>query len=433
MLFDRKNETLPREELRALQLLRLQQICERVYATVPFYRKRFDERGLKPRDIRSLDDLKNIPFTVKQDMRDSYPYGLFSVPRENLARVHASSGTTGQAVVVGYTARDLKNFGEIVARGLCASGVTPDDIVHVAYGYGLFTGGLGLHDGCQTLGAMVVPASGGATRRQAQLLRDLGPTVLACTPSFALHLCEAAIEQGIDPRDLPLKIGIFGGEPWSDSMRQTIEQKMGIDAHNIYGLSEIMGPGVAIDCTEHCGMHLWEDHFLAEIVDPATGNPLPEGEVGELVLTTLTKEGIPLLRYRTRDLTSVTYGPCRCGRTHLRLSRFQGRTDDMLIIRGVNVFPQQIENLLMKTEGVTPNYLIIVERSGTLDTIEIQVEVTEQMFNDQVRHMQALQQSLQKNIKEFCGVTSRIRLMEPHSIARSEGKAVRVLDKRNLN
>lgn len=430
MLFDIKNETLPREELRKLQLQRLQDLCRRVYANVPFYKKRFDEMGIKPTDVRSLSDLRHLPFTEKQDLRNNYPYGLFAVPRENMARVHASSGTTGQAVVVGYTPRDLENWGKLMARCMCACGVTPEDIVHVAYGYGLFTGGLGAHDGAQTLGAMVVPASGGATKRQAQLLRDLGATVLACTPSFALHLWEAGMETGINFRDLPLKIGIFGGEPWSESMRHSMEEKMGIDAHNIYGLSEIMGPGVAIDCMEHNGIHLWEDHFLAEIIDPVTGENLPEGEVGELVITTLTKEGSPLIRYRTRDLTSIDSTPCRCGRTHLRLSRLAGRTDDMLIIRGVNVFPQQIENLLMETRGISPNYLIVVDRQGTLDTLEVQVEVTPQLFHDKIRDLQALESRLQDSIKEFCGVTAKIRLMEPHSIERSGGKATRVLDRR---
>lgn len=430
VLFDIKNETLPREDLRKLQLLRLQDLCRRVYANVPFYKKRFDEMGIKPSDIRSLSDLRRLPFTEKQDLRNNYPYGLFAVPRENMARVHASSGTTGQAVVVGYTQRDLENWGKLMARCMCACGVTPEDIVHVAYGYGLFTGGLGAHDGAQTLGAMVVPASGGATKRQAQLLRDLGATVLACTPSFALHLWEAGMETGINFRDLPLKIGIFGGEPWSESMRHSMEEKMGIDAHNIYGLSEIMGPGVAIDCMEHNGIHLWEDHFLAEIIDPATGENLPDGEVGELVITTLTKEGSPLIRYRTRDLTSIDSTPCRCGRTHLRLSRLAGRTDDMLIIRGVNVFPQQIESLLMETRGVSPNYLIVVDRQGSMDTLEVQVEVTPQLFNDKIRDLQAVESRLQNSIKEFCGVTAKIRLMEPHSIERSGGKATRVLDRR---
>ncbi len=430
MLFDIKNETLPREDMEKLQLRRLRDVCERVYANVPFYRRRFDEMDIKPGDTRSLRDLKRLPFTEKQDLRQHYPYGLFAVPKANIARVHASSGTTGQAVVVGYTKRDLDIWGELMARCMCACGVTSEDIVHVAYGYGLFTGGLGAHDGAQTLGAMVVPASGGATRRQGQLIRDLGATVLACTPSFALHLWESALESGIDFRELPLKIGIFGGEPWSESMRHSMEEKMGIDAHNVYGLSEIMGPGVAIDCSEHNGIHLWEDHFLAEIIDPATGENLPDGEVGELVITTITKEGSPVIRYRTRDLTSIDRTPCRCGRTHLRLTRLAGRTDDMLIIRGVNVFPQQIESLLMEARGVSPNYLIVVNRTGAMDELEVQVEVTQQLFNDQIKEMQALERRLQKNIKEFCGVTAKIRLMEPHSLERSGGKATRVVDNR---
>ena len=423
-------ETMPREQLRALQNERLRDVVRRVYEHVPFYRNKMQQLGITPNDIHGVEDLHLLPFTEKQDLRNNYPYGLFAVPRENMARVHASSGTTGQAVVVGYTQRDLENWGKLMARCMCACGVTPEDIVHVAYGYGLFTGGLGAHDGAQTLGAMVVPASGGATKRQAQLLRDLGATVLACTPSFALHLWEAGMETGINFRDLPLKIGIFGGEPWSESMRHSMEEKMGIDAHNIYGLSEIMGPGVAIDCMEHNGIHLWEDHFLAEIIDPATGENLPDGEVGELVITTLTKEGSPLIRYRTRDLTSIDSTPCRCGRTHLRLSRLAGRTDDMLIIRGVNVFPQQIESLLMETRGVSPNYLIVVDRQGSMDTLEVQVEVTPQLFNDKIRDLQAVESRLQNSIKEFCGVTAKIRLMEPHSIERSGGKATRVLDRR---
>ena len=305
------------------------------------------------------------------------------------------------------------------------------DIVHVAYGYGLFTGGLGAHGGAEYLGATVVPASGGATRRQAFLLRDFAATVLCCTPSYALHLWEAGQEAGIDFRDLPLRIGVFGAEPWTEAMRRDMEQKMGIDALNIYGLSEIMGPGVAMECVDaKCGMHLWEDHILPEIIDPISGEQLPPGEVGELVLTTLTKEGIPLLRYRTRDLTSLDYTPCRCGRTHVRISRLRGRSDDMLIIRGVNVFPQQIEGILMESEGLTPNYQIIVDRSNNLDTLEVRVEVSDSLFADEIRKLQMLEGRLQKNIKEFLGVTAKVRLMEPHSIQRSEGKAQRIVDNR---
>ena len=431
MLFNIKQETLPREELEALQLRRLQNVCNRVYATVPFYRKRFDTLGITPADIRSLEDLRLLPFTEKQDLRDNYPYALFAVPRDNIVRLHASSGTTGKAVVVGYTARDLDNWAELTARGMAAAGVTRHDVVHVAYGYGLFTGGLGAHGGAERLGATVVPASGGATKRQAYLMRDFGATVLCCTPSYALHLWEAGMAEGIDFLDLPLRVGCFGAEPWTESMRQDMEAKMGIDALNIYGLSEVMGPGVAMECVEEKkGLHLWEDHFLPEIVNPQNGEPLPEGEEGELVITTLTKEGIPLIRYRTHDLTSLGYTPCRCGRTHVRITRLAGRCDDMLIIRGVNVFPQQIEALLMACHELTPNYQIIVDREDNLDTLEVCVEMGEELVADEIRKLQALESGLRKSIKEFLGVTARVRLLQPHSIARSEGKAQRIIDRR---
>ncbi len=431
MLFNIKQETLPREELEALQLRRLRDLCDRVYANVPFYRKRFDEAGVTPADIKSLADLKLLPFTEKQDLRNYYPFGLFAVPRDHIVRLHASSGTTGKAVVVGYTARDLENWAELMARSMSAAGVNRSDVVHVAYGYGLFTGGLGAHYGAERIGATVVPASGGATRRQAHLMRDFGATVLCATPSYSLHLWEAAQEAGVDFRELALRIGIFGAEPWSEAMRRDIEEKMHIDAMNIYGLSEIMGPGVAMECVEaKCGMHLWEDHILPEIIDPVTGEQLPPGQVGELVLTTLTKEGIPMLRYRTRDLTSLNYTPCCCGRTHVRISRLQGRSDDMLIIRGVNVFPQQIEGLLMESDGLTPNYQIIVGSVNNLDTLEVRVEVSDSLFADEIRKLQMLENRLQKNIKEFLGVTAKVRLMEPRSIQRSEGKAQRIVDQR---
>ncbi len=431
VLFNIKQETLPREELEALQLRRLRDLCDRVYANVPFYRKRFDEAGITPADIKSLADLKLLPFTEKQDLRNYYPFGLFAVPRDHIVRLHASSGTTGTAVVVGYTARDLENWAELMARSMSAAGVNRSDVVHVAYGYGLFTGGLGAHYGAERIGATVVPASGGATRRQAHLMRDFGATVLCATPSYSLHLWEAAQEAGVDFRELALRIGIFGAEPWSEAMRRDIEEKMHIDALNIYGLSEIMGPGVAMECVEaKCGMHLWEDHILPEIIDPVTGEQLPPGQVGELVLTTLTKEGIPMLRYRTRDLTSLDYTPCCCGRTHVRISRLQGRSDDMLIIRGVNVFPQQIEGLLMESDGLTPNYQIIVGSVNNLDTLEVRVEVSDSLFADEIRKLQMLENRLQKNIKEFLGVTAKVRLMEPRSIQRSEGKAQRIVDQR---
>lgn len=431
MLFDIKQETLPREEMEALQLRRLRDLCNRVYANVPFYRKRFDEAGISPADIKSLADLKLLPFTEKQDLRDYYPFGLFAVPRDHIVRLHASSGTTGKAVVVGYTARDLETWAELMARSMSAAGVSRSDVVHIAYGYGLFTGGLGAHYGAERIGATVVPASGGATRRQAHLMRDFGATVLCATPSYALHLWEAANEAGVDFRELSLRTGIFGAEPWSEAMRRDIEEKMGMDAMNIYGLSEIMGPGVAMECVEaKHGMHLWEDHILPEIIDPVTGEQLPPGQVGELVLTTLTKEGIPMLRYRTRDLTSLDYTPCRCGRTHVRISRLQGRSDDMLIIRGVNVFPQQIEGLLMESDGLTPNYQIIVGTSNNLDTLEVRVEVSDTLFADEIRKLQMLENRLQKSIKEFLGVSAKVRLMEPRSIQRSEGKAQRIVDHR---
>lgn len=433
MLFNIRQETLPREELEALQLRRLQDVCARVYANVPFYKKRFDEIGIKPENIRSLKDLSYLPFTEKQDLRDHYPYGLFAVPKDNIVRLQASSGTTGKAVVLGYTQRDLDNWADMAARSLTAAGVTRRDIVHIAYGYGLFTGGLGAHGGAERVGATVVPASGGATRRQTYLMRDFGATVLCCTPSYALHLWETAREEGIDFRELPLRIGCFGAEPWTEAMRHDMEQKMGIDAMNIYGLSEIMGPGVAMECVEaKDGLHIWEDHFLPEIIDPITGEQLPLGETGELVITTLTKEGTPLIRYRTRDLTSLNAVPCCCGRTHMRISRLSGRTDDMIIIRGVNVFPQQIETIIMENEGVTPNYQLVIDRKDNLDTLEIRVEVDAQLFCDEIRHLQYLEQRIQKKVKEFLGVTTRVRLLEPHSIERSEGKAKHIVDMRKF-
>lgn len=432
MIFNIDKETLPREDIEALQLRRLQDLCSRVYANVPFYRKRFDESGIKPGDIKSLADLKNLPFTEKQDLRNYYPFGLFAVPRDNIVRLHASSGTTGKAVVVGYTARDLHNWAELAGRSLSAAGVNQTDIVHVAYGYGLFTGGLGAHGGAERIGATVVPASGGATRRQAYLLRDFGATALCCTPSYALHLWEAGQEVGIDFRDLPLRTGVFGAEPWTEEMRQDIEQKMGINALNIYGLSEVMGPGVAMECLESkCGMHLWEDHFLPEIIDPVTGEQLPEGEVGELVITTLTKEGIPLIRYRTRDLTSLDYTPCRCGRTHVRLTRIRGRSDDMLIIRGVNVFPSQIEQVITGFPEIVPHYQIVLTTKGTLDHVELRVETAPDFSFDEIRALEDLRRRLAAELKSNLQIAVDIKIVEPKTIERSEGKAKRVIDLRN--
>ena len=432
MIFDVENETLPREDLQKLQLRRLQDLVARVYENVPFYRKKLDERGVKPEHIQSLSDVTLLPFTEKQDLRNHYPFGLFAVSRENIVRIHSSSGTTGKATVVGYTRRDIKNWGQMVARCLAAAGAHSGDFVHNAYGYGLFTGGLGAHYGAEELGATVIPVSGGGTRRQAMLLRDFGATAICCTPSYCLHLAEVAQEMGIDFKSLPLRVGVFGAEPWSDSMRKEMESKLGIMALDIYGLSEIMGPGVAIECAKaQNGLHIMEDHFLVEIIDPQTGENLPAGEIGELVITTLTKEAIPLLRYRTRDLTSLNPAPCRCGRTFARMKRVQGRSDDMLIIRGVNVFPQQIESIILETEGLSPHYQLIVTRENNLDNLEVQVEVDESLFSDAIKNLQRLESKVQKNIKEFLGVTARVKLVEPRSIQRSEGKAKRIVDMRN--
>jgi len=431
MIFDVEHETMPREELEKLQLARLQNVVARVYENVPFYRKKLDERGVRPDHIQKLSDVALLPFTEKQDLRNHYPFGLFAVSRENIVRIHSSSGTTGKATVVGYTKRDIKNWGLMIARSLAAAGATTGDFVHNAYGYGLFTGGLGIHNGAEELGATVVPISGGATRRQAMLLRDFGATVLTCTPSYAMHLYEAAKEMGIDIKELPLRIGIFGAEPWTDSMRNEIESKLGITAIDIYGLSEIMGPGVAIECARvKKGLHIQEDHFLAEIIDPESGEPKAPGEMGELVFTTLTKEGIPLLRYRTRDLSRLNTAPCRCGRTTARMERVTGRSDDMLIIRGVNVFPSQIETILLETDGLTPHYQLVINREGTLDTMEVRVEIDESAFSDQIKNLQRLESKIEKNIKEFLGVTARVKLVEPKAIERSEGKAKRIVDMR---
>ncbi|MFK4765631.1 phenylacetate--CoA ligase family protein [Desulfobaculum sp. SPO524] len=431
MIYDVETETMPREELETLQLKRLQNLVERVYANVPFYRKRLDEKGVKPADIRSLADIQYLPFTEKQDLRNNYPFGLFAVPRENVVRIHSSSGTTGKATVVGYTKRDVKNWATLMARSFMAAGASSADIVHNAYGYGLFTGGLGVHYGAEELGATIVPVSGGGTRRQVQLLRDFGPTVICSTPSYMQYLIEASNDAGMDIRELPLRVGIFGAEPWTEEMRRDLEARLGITAIDIYGLSEIMGPGVACECrAAQNGLHLAEDHFLPEIIDPKTGETLPPGSVGELVITTLTKEALPLLRYRTRDLTKLDYVPCKCGRTLVRMHRIMGRSDDMLIIRGVNVFPSQIESIILETEGTAPHYQIIVGRHGSLDTLEIQVEVDEKFLSDEIRGLQALERKIQKSIKEFLGVTAKVKLVEPKTIQRSEGKAKRIIDQR---
>jgi phenylacetate-CoA ligase len=431
MIWNDEFETLPREALESLQLKRLRQSVERVNVTVPFYRESFRKAGVRPDQIRTLDDLRRLPFTLKQDMRDNYPYGLFAVPLEQIVRIHASSGTTGKPTVVGYTRRDIETWAELMARSFVAAGAHRGDVIHNAYGYGLFTGGLGAHYGAEKLGASVIPMSGGNTKKQIMIMQDFGSTVLTCTPSYSLYLAEAAAEEGIDIRKLKLRIGIFGAEPWSESIRREIEEKLGIKAIDIYGLSEILGPGVGIECIEaQHGLHIWEDHFIPEIIDPETGEVLPVGERGELVITTITKEGIPMLRYRTRDITRLIPEPCLCGRTHLRLERMSGRSDDMLIIRGVNVFPSQIESVLMTIEGIEPHYQLIVDREENLDTLEVQVEVNEQTFSDEVKVLQDLSGSIRKEIKDLLGITCKVRLVEPKTIARSEGKAKRVIDKR---
>ncbi len=432
MIFDVEMETLPREDLEALQFRRLKSLCDRAYANVSFYKRSFDEKGVKPVDIQSLSDLKYLPFTEKQDLRNHYPFGLFAVPKDNVVRIHASSGTTGKATVVGYTQRDVNNWATLMARSFQAAGAGRRDIIHNAYGYGLFTGGLGAHYGAERLGATIVPISGGGTKRQVVLLRDFGASVICCTPSYSLFLYETALESGIDIKELPLRIGIFGAEPWTEEMRRDIEGKMGIKAIDIYGLSEIMGPGVGIECIEaQAGAHLMEDHFLCEIIDPETGEQLPPGSVGELVITTLTKEAQPLIRYRTRDITKLDYTPCKCGRTFARMHRVMGRSDDMLIIRGVNVFPSQIESILLETEGLSPHYQLVITRDGNLDNLEVQVEVDEKIFSDEIKNLQRLEGKIQRNIKEFLGVTASVKLKEPRGIQRSEGKAKRILDMRN--
>jgi phenylacetate-CoA ligase len=431
MIFNEEFETLPRPALEALQLKRLQKTLDRVYANVPFYRHSLDKAGIKPDDVKSLADLQRLPFTYKQDMRDSYPYGLFAASMEDIVRIHASSGTTGKPTVVGYTRKDIDIWSELMARSFVAAGVHKGDIIHNAYGYGLFTGGLGAHYGAERLGASVIPMSGGNTKKQIMIMQDFGSTVLTCTPSYSLFMAEEAREEGVDFRNLNLHVGIFGAEPWSETMRAEIESKLNLCAIDIYGLSEIMGPGVAIECREaKKGLHIWEDHFIPEIINPDTGDLLQAGETGELVITTITKEGIPLIRYRTRDITCINYEPCSCGRTHARINRMSGRSDDMLIIRGVNVFPSQIESILMGIEGVEPHYLLIVDRKDNLDTLEVQVEVDDRLFSDEIKHLQTLSHVIEKEIKDMLGVTCKARLVESRTIARSEGKAKRVIDNR---
>lgn len=433
MIYDIRHETMPREDLESLQLRRLQTSLERAYAMVPFYRKRFQEAGITPGQIRSLADLKNVPFTTKQDLRDNYPFGMFAVPMDMVVRIHASSGTTGKPTVVGYTARDIQTWAELMARSLAAGGANCDDIIHNAYGYGLFTGGLGAHYGAEKLGASVIPVSGGNTKRQILIMKDFKPTILTCTPSYALHLAEAAEEMGVSFADLHFKAGIFGAEPWSENMREEIERKLHLAAIDIYGLSEVIGPGVSVECYQaKKGLHVFEDHFIPEIIDPNTGESLPYGETGELVFTSITKEAFPVIRYRTRDITSLNCEPCICGRTLVRMNKVSGRTDDMLIIRGVNVFPSQIESVLMEIHEMEPHYQLVVDREDNLDVLTVKVEVGEKLFSDEVKKLQNIERRIQKHIKDYLGVSARVKLVEPKSIQRSEGKAVRVIDNRKI-
>jgi len=432
-IFNMDFETMPREALKAIQLSRLKTTLERVYATVPFYRESFKKAGISPYDINSLDDLTLLPFTTKQDLRDNYPYGMFAVPMENVVRIHASSGTTGSPTVVGYTKRDIETWSELMARSLAAGGATSRDILHNAYGYGLFTGGLGVHYGAERLGASVIPVSGGNTKRQIIIMRDFKPTILTGTPSYILHLAEVAEEMGVSFKDLSFKAGIFGAEPWSETMRQEIESKLGLKAIDIYGLSEVMGPGVSIECIQaQKGLHIFEDHFIPEIIDPVTGKVLPHGETGELVFTSITKEAFPIIRYRTRDITSLNPEPCICGRTHIRMKKVSGRTDDMLIIRGVNVFPSQIESVLLKSDNLQPHYQLVVDRLENLDTLTVRVEVSDKIFSDEIKNLQNMEAKISKDIKEYLGVSARVKLVEPKTIERSQGKAIRVIDNRKI-
>ncbi|MEW6771156.1 MAG: phenylacetate--CoA ligase [Bacillota bacterium] len=425
-------ERMPREKLRELQLQRLKETVHRAYTRVPYYRAKFQEAGLEPGDIKSLDDLVRLPFTLKEDLRNNYPFGLFAVPLREIVRVHASSGTTGKPTVVGYTRRDIDTWSEVMARTLGMVNTTPDDVVQVAYGYGLFTGGLGLHYGAERTGAAVIPISGGNTKRQIMLMQDFGTTVLCCTPSYALYIAEVLRESGIPRETLKLRAGLFGAEPWSDNMRREIEDKLKIDAIDIYGLSEVIGPGVASECLNKDGLHICEDHFIPEVIDPATGEVLPPGQYGELVFTTITKEGFPVIRYRTRDITRLLDAPCPCGRTHIRMSRITGRTDDMLIIRGVNVFPTQIESVLLSVGQTEPHYLLVVDREKALDTLEVWVEVSEDLFRDEVRGLEELERRIHDEIESVLGISVKVKLVEPKTIQRSEGKAKRVWDKRDL-
>ncbi len=425
-------ETMNRESLKKIQGERLKSTIKRVYENVPYYAEKMKKAGITPEDINTVDDLSKLPFTYKTDLRDNYPFGTFAVPLKDVVRVHASSGTTGKQTVVGYTHNDIETWAECVARCLTNAGVGKDDIVHVAYGYGLFTGGLGLHYGAEKVGATVIPVSGGNTARQIQLLKDFEATVLCCTPSYALYLADEMVSAGLTKDDLKLRVGIFGAEPWSEEMKTQIEQRLGIKAYDIYGLSEIMGPGVSMNCQCQDDLHIISDHFIAEIIDPESGEVLPEGTKGELVFTCITKEALPLIRYRTRDLSILTNETCACGRTSTRMQKVTGRSDDMLIIRGVNVFPSQIESVLLKYSEVEPHYMIYVDRIDNLDIMEIQIEMNQSIFSDQIKRIESIERKLRHEIESTLGINTKIKLVEPKSIQRSEGKAKRVVDRRKI-
>lgn len=428
--FNEDIECAPREVLRWIQTRKLKEMVHNCYHNIPFYKEKLDQMGLEPGDIQSIDDISKLPFTYKTDLRDNYPFGLLAVPKSELFRIHASSGTTGKQTVVGYTKNDIEGWAKGAARAIVAAGGTKDDFIHVSYGYGLFTGGLGLHYGAELLGATAIPVSSGNTRRQVDILQDYGSDILCCTPSYAMYIGETVRDMGIDPKTLNLRAGIFGAEAWTDSMRKEIEKLLDIKAYDIYGLSEIAGPGVSYECSEQTGMHINEDMYYPEVIDPETGQPLPDGEYGELVFTCIGKEALPLMRYRTRDICSLTRSACSCGRTLVKMSKTRGRTDDMLIIRGVNVFPSQVEHVLLSL-GMDPNYQIVVDRKNNLDRMEVQVEMTANIFSDTVKKLEETEHAIANELQSALNVAAKVRLVEPKSLPRSEGKAVRVIDKRN--
>lgn len=431
-IWDREHECMPREELEQLQLERLQATLHRAYKNVTCYRNKFNELRIDPDDIQSLADLAKLPFTTKEDLRLNYPYGMFAVPLREVVRIHSSSGTTGKPTVVGYTKNDIKTWSNLVARFMTAAGVSHDDVVQIAFGYGMFTGAFGLHYGAEVIGASVIPMGGGNTDKQIMIMQDYRSTVLVCTPSYAITIADRLEKLGIDPKSLSLRVGLFGAEPWSEAMRGEIESRLCLSATDNYGLSEIIGPGVAGECVCKSGMHIFEDCFIPEIINPDTGETLPPGSIGELVLTTLNKEAFPMIRYRTRDITSLVYDQCQCGRTMVRMKKTMGRSDDMLIIRGVNVFPSQIEEVLVAIEGCEPHYQLVVDKKGALDQLEVQIEVTENIFFDEMKMQRAFLEKVEKQIESVIGVGVAVRLVEPNSVPRYEGKASRVIDRRNI-